>query len=72
MKIRAPFVLQVDHNTDPTQVTGDDWYICGLGLKRLSLYGFKRKQIRWGYWRQRYLGSMLLSLPSQTYTWRRP
>jgi hypothetical protein len=72
MKIRAPFqVIEVD-NTDPAQATSTSWYLHGLGQRRLSLIGQSRIATLWGYWRQSYLGCMLLSLPSQTYTWRRP
>jgi hypothetical protein len=77
MKIRAPFqVIEVD-NTDPAQATSTSWYLYGISITCARVFDPSKPwktsvKTLWGYWRQSYLGSMLLSLPSQTYTWRKP
>lgn len=76
MNVRAPFSVMEVENGDPAQATSTSWYLCELRMSRVRVFDNSKPwhtsvATIWGYWRQSYLGSMLLSLPSQTYTWRR-
>lgn len=68
--IRAPFEVLVVQNTQQTLAVGEHWYIAPFRLHRMRVFGSSRSIVKWGYWRETFLGQMLLSLPSLKMVWR--
>jgi hypothetical protein len=73
MKIQAPFTIIQQGNTDVCQATHTKWFVGVLRLNRLRVYSNypkTRMATQWQYVREQYLGSMMLSIPSHTWSWR--